>query len=159
VICLARTTASARLFDRLLKRYDDTSTECRVVHTSGDLSFGISYAMLQLEKEFTTSHQFWTDKPRYAAIVVLWEPVTEIGIGHIVAKLNDLRGDEIMFSTMNSYQPIAWVAGHPRAVVKWASGLPWIATTEMETWPKIHGKSDTSVYSWWAQRINLRVLE
>lgn len=93
---------------------------------------------------------------RLDAVGICWYPdhVQTIMLNHVT----NLRGDEMIFHHLNVAQPIGWVIGHPRSILKWAATLADCWSLE-DYWPTRNKVNifETGVLVWWAQRINLKV--
>lgn len=93
---------------------------------------------------------------RSDTVTICWYPdhLRTISFDH----KTDLRGDELIFHHLNVTQPIGWVTGHPRSILKWAATLTDCHTLD-DYWPSKTRISmfDTGILVWWAQRINLKV--
>ena len=74
VICLNHTKHKQSRFDSLAESASLLhNVEVRVVTISADINLCISAAILSLENELITSNQFWSDDPRYSAIVLVFD--------------------------------------------------------------------------------------
>ena len=99
---------------------------------------------------------FWHDTMPYLAFI--WSPHAGYALETLMSTYDNLRGDEIIFHTLDNTLVAGWVFGHARAMLHWSLTLPH-AIAIGDHWPPIHDaeKTETSRIVWWAQRINLRV--
>ena len=158
VICLNKNKQKQSRFDYLEESVRSLSTvEIRKVPSASDINLSIAKAVLSLEQDLVSSNQFWSDAPRYSAIVLVFDTAWLADISDIVDRCHNLRGDEMIFSSLDCHVDINWVIAHPRSMIRWAAGLPYVANLEFDIWPNLEDKSVTAFYIWWAQRSNLRV--
>lgn len=159
VICLNHTKHKQSRFDSLAESASLLhNVEVRVVTISADINLCISAAILSLENELITSNQFWSDDPRYSAIVLVFDTAWLADISDIVDRCHNLRGDEMIFSTIDCHVNIDWIIAHPRSMIRWAAGLPYVSNLDFNIWPNLEDKALQAFYVWWAQRSNLKVL-
>ena len=159
VICFNKNKQKKSRFDEFIKSAASiNNVEIRVTPDSSDLNDIITLAMLRLEQELFSCKQFYSDHPRYSAIMLMFDPAWFVDIANLLDKCSGLRGDEMIFSNLDCQINVDWIIAHPRSIIRWAAGLPYVSKLGFNTWPMLEHKSDTAFYVWWAQRNNLKVL-
>lgn len=131
--------------------------------TGDSLFVKISKAGILIEKHLLLDKKplLWTESPPYSLVGIVWSNNSLDTLVESKNKWqNNLRGDELIFPTLDAYSHRSWVIGHPRAVIKWASVVYNFENLEHQTWPQHDGHPDTKPTSrlvWLAHRIGLKV--
>ena len=113
----------------------------------------------------------WTNNIIFKSVIMIWEfvdsdlefwqnfinnPENTIPKSSFFRQINDLRGDELVFKMLNDKQN--WVAGHPRSIVTWSSGIMNFTTfkfNEKEQDFKMGDKNKE--FFWWGRKLNLKI--
>lgn len=130
------------------------------IHGGGrDVISKVGHAAMVMQQRFDELDYFWRADAGPCALLLMWPPYDLTRLS-AVSTYCDLRGDEIIFSTMAMDSTISYAIGHPRAMINWAITLSHSKSIP-DPWPTAHrvSPSDTAKMVWWAQRINLRVYE
>ena len=100
---------------------------------------------------------FWNNDAESNTLACIWPPYSVDGLPCALDKYCDMRGDEIVFQSLDSTQHISWAFGHARGFLHWSLTVLH-AEKIVDQWPQLYDqKSETAVLIWWAQRINLKV--
>ena len=122
----------------------------------------IAEMSLHLQRNLDELNFFWTSAEAKTVCMFMWAPYNMHNIDRIGHDLT-VRGDEIIFPTIDTRENVSWAVGHPRALLNWGLTLPYAGTVAdpYPRQPRIRlagGElSNTARLIWWAQRINLRV--
>jgi len=115
----------------------------------------------------------WTKNIKFKAVVMIWgfvnndvefwqnfidNPENSPQMSSFFKQLHDIRGDELVFNTFDDKHKQNWVAGHPRAIVTWSSGVMNFTKfkfNEKELYFKMGDKNNE--FFWWGRKLNLKI--
>ena len=116
----------------------------------------ISMAGIEIEKVLIDCGGVWTDNPRYHAALIIWKQDSQENLSLLFDYIKDTRGEDIVVNTLDTNKEQLWVAGHPRAVVKWAASIFKIWNFNARTLSD-RNQHWTARLLWWAHRLNLKL--
>lgn len=114
----------------------------------------------------------WTNNIIFKSVIMIWEfvgndvefwqsfinnPENTLLKLSFFRQLNDIRSDELVFNTLDNEHKQNWIAGHPRSIVTWSSGVMNFTKfkfSEKETDFEMDDKNKE--FFWWARRLNLK---
>ena len=101
----------------------------------------------------------WTDTPKYNTVSIIWNRIHANNLVSSIEKWKDIRGDEIVFNSLQCDIYRGWALGNPRSIIKWASCVLNIEDIEFTLYPQheISGTNKSSRLVWLAYRIGLKV--
>jgi hypothetical protein len=132
-------------------RYNHNPVTRYDIDINGNIYRELSLLGLEIEKSLIEKPYIWTSKP-LTKILIAWGSIDDKLYKRICDLTKDFRADELLLDVYN----ISWIAGHPRALAKWAASI-----FKLEN---IHPSRSLHVPAqyidkliWWADRLELKV--
>jgi hypothetical protein len=101
----------------------------------------------------------WTNDPKYNTVTMIWDKNHIKNLVPSIEKWKDIRGDEIVFNSLQYDIHRGWALGNPRSIIKWASCVLNVENIDFTSFPhhEISGNNKSSRLVWLAFRIGLKV--
>ena len=154
----------SRVQTQLLHHYQDVIDGCHVTYeTNTKLSRAdqLLKAGMMIQDLCDEDGRSWSANPRFTSGMIAWPSYTGAMFDEISAALENIRSDELVVESLDMTQELTYIAGHTRALVKWAATIRHAMAFEGDTWSdqvcESSIRATTSRYVWWAQRINLKI--
>jgi hypothetical protein len=99
----------------------------------------------------------YKDPSRYTLAGIIWKTPTDTFVNKNIPLIQTIRGDELIFPSININYNISWVVGHPRALIKWAAVCIDLNQPNVNPYHRFPKKLDQVCLPWLAHRIGLKV--
>lgn len=116
-----------------------------------DLYTKLSEVSLKIENLMLTKPYIWTNSVA-PKVLIVWGEIQGSLHDRIFHLTKDYRGDEVLLDVYNT----TWIAGHPRAITKWAGTIFKLKDVEPSRSLQ-HPIDDIARLIWWTNRLNLKV--
>jgi hypothetical protein len=102
-------------------------------------------------------HTLYSDPTRYTLAGIIWKTPTDNFVDESMPWLQNIRGDELLFPSLDHRYDSSWVAGNTKALIKWAASCVSLNVPEINPAYRYANKSDQIWLAWLAHRIGLKV--
>lgn len=99
----------------------------------------------------------YSEDVRYPLASIIWKTPSEEFIDESLSWIQNIRGDELLFPSLHFEKDSAWVAGNPRAIIKWAANCVNLNMPDIKPAHRFNSKIDQQWLVWLAHRIGLKV--
>ena len=110
-------------------------------------------------EEYLNAHGvnlLFSNTDKYTLASIIWKTPTTEFVNTELSWLQHIRGDELLFPTLNQECDISWTSGNPRALIKWAACCVDLNLSTLNPGYRYAASPDQVKLVWLAQRIGLK---